>query len=86
MLPRMCAAFPLQSEADDALLQLLNDAYVNARYRDQYVISEEDFREALARASEMIAIAPREVAAMIQLAKAVARERGQAIPINDTNQ
>ncbi|WP_262713165.1 hypothetical protein [Anseongella ginsenosidimutans] len=59
---------------------------MNARYRDQYVISEEDFREALARASEMIAIAPREVAAMIQLAKAVARERGQAIPINDTNQ
>lgn len=88
MLPRTCAAFPLITEADGALLQLLNDAYLNVRYRDQYVISKKDFRKAFVRASRMMSIAPREVAAMTQLAKKVAKERNHVIPANydDTNQ
>lgn len=88
MLPRMCAAFPLITDTDEALLQVLNDAYLNVRYRDQYIISEKDFQEALARASEMIAIAPKEVAAMLQLAKTMVKERSQVKLTNheDTNQ
>lgn len=88
MVPRMCAAFPLITEADHALLQILNDAYLNVRYREQYVISEEDLRVALKRISRMEAIVQREVEAAIRLAEIIVKERSNAIPNihEDTNQ
>lgn len=89
MVPGMCAAFPLEAERDHALLQLLNDAYLNVRYREQYVISEKDLREVMERASRMVAIMPREVEAAIKIAEITVKERMKPAPVfntKDTNQ
>ena len=54
LAPQMNAVFPCDSKEEDRLLQLLEDAYIDARYKKDYEIAEDDGLILIARAGDLL--------------------------------